>query len=55
MEELSIKTIKDVNGNMYVLDSVLGQGGQGMVCKTKDSTIAIKFVLKNEQKIYKNA
>ena len=49
MEELSIKTIKDVNGNMYVLDSVLGQGGQGMVCKTKDSTIAIKFVLKNEQ------
>ena len=62
MEELSIKTIKDVNGNMYVLDSILGQGGQGMVCRTKDSTIAIKFVLKNEQfltdekyyEIYKN-
>jgi len=62
MEELSIKTIKDVNGNMYVLDSILGQGGQGMVCKTKDSTIAVKFVLKNEQiltdekyyEIYKN-
>jgi serine/threonine protein kinase len=62
MEELSIKTIKDVNGIMYVLDSILGQGGQGMVCKTKDSTIAVKFVLKNEQiltdekyyEIYKN-
>jgi hypothetical protein len=29
MEELSIKTIKDVNGNMYVLDSILGKCGQG--------------------------
>ncbi len=47
--ELPIKTIKDCNGNLYVLDSVLGQGGQGMVCKTKDSAIAIKFVMKNNQ------
>lgn len=62
MEELSIKTIRDNNGNMYVLDSILGEGGQGVVCKTKDSTIAVKFVVKNNQvladekyyEIYKN-
>ena len=48
-KELPIKTIKDSNGNSYVLDSVLGQGGQGMVCKTKDSAIAVKFVMKDDQ------
>ena len=48
-EELKIKTINDVKGNTYTLDSVLGKGGQGMVCKTKDKHIAIKFVMKNDE------
>lgn len=46
--ELPIKTIKDSKGNVYVLDSVLGHGGQGMVCKTKDKAIAVKFVMKDD-------
>lgn len=46
--ELPIKTIKDNKGNVYVLDSVLGHGGQGMVCKTKDKAIAVKFVMKDD-------
>jgi hypothetical protein len=41
MEELSIKTIKDVNGNMYVLDSILGQGGQGTLMRTYSLEIII--------------
>lgn len=49
MEEIKLKTIKDTNGNIYTIDLVLGQGGQGMVCKTKDSHIAIKFVMKNDE------
>lgn len=49
MEEIKLKTIKDTIGNIYTIDSVLGQGGQGMVCKTKDSHIAIKFVMKNDE------
>ncbi len=49
MSDLPISVVKDVNGNVYTLDSVLGQGGQGMVCRTKDSSLAIKFVMKGEQ------
>ena len=49
MEEFKLKTIKDTNGIVYNIDSILGQGGQGMVCKTKDSHIAIKFVMKNDE------
>ena len=45
MDELPINSVKDVNGNVYMIDSILGQGGQGMVCKTKDSAIAVKFVI----------
>lgn len=47
-KELPIKTIKDNKGNVYVLDFVLGHGGQGMVCKTKDKAIAVKFVMKDD-------
>lgn len=49
MDELPINSVKDVNGNIYMIDSILGQGGQGMVCKTKDSAIAVKFVIKDDK------
>lgn len=48
MSDLPINVVKDVNGDIYTLDSVLGQGGQGMVCSTKDSSLAIKFVMNGE-------
>lgn len=47
--DLPVKVIKDEYGNIYTLDSVLGQGGQGMVCRTKDKNIAIKLVMKNDE------
>lgn len=44
-QELPITVVEDINGNKYYLNSVLGQGGQGMVCRTKDSSLAIKFLM----------
>ena len=46
--ELTITYVEDINGNKYYLEKVLGQGGQGMVCRTKDETLAVKFLMNNE-------
>lgn len=56
-QELPITVVEDINGNKYYLDSVLGQGGQGMVCRTKDSSLAVKFLMNGstiieDEKIY---
>ncbi len=52
-EELPIKVVEDNNGNKYYLDSILGQGGQGMVCRTQDKNLAIKFLI-SDDKIVEN-
>ena len=40
--------VEDIYGNVIYLDGEpLGQGGQGIVCRTKDKNIALKFLVKN--------
>ena len=40
--------VEDVYGNIIYLDGKpLGQGGQGIVCRSKDKNIALKFLVKN--------
>ena len=40
--------VEDIYGNVIYLDGdPLGQGGQGIVCRTKDKNIALKFLVKN--------
>lgn len=48
-KELPITYVEDINGNKYYLEKVLGQGGQGMVCRTKDENLAVKFLMKNDK------
>ena len=39
--------VEDIYGNIIYLDgNPLGQGGQGVVSRTKDKNIAIKFLIK---------
>ena len=47
--ELPFSTVKDITGNVYYLDKILGQGGQGMVCRTKDENFAVKLLMRNDE------
>lgn len=49
--ELPFSTVKDITGNVYYLDKILGQGGQGMVCRTKDENFAVKLLMRNDEVI----
>lgn len=40
--------VEDIYGNVIYLEGKpIGQGGQGIVCRTKDKNIALKFLVKN--------
>ena len=43
-EEIKVKKVIDVNGNIHYLDNKIGEGGQGVVYRTKDSSLAVKLV-----------
>ncbi len=45
MKEVPVKIVEDVNDNKYNIESVIGQGGQGVVCRTTDNNLAVKFLL----------
>ncbi len=41
--------VEDIYGDIIYLDGEpLGKGGQGIVCRTKDKNIAIKFLVNDE-------
>ena len=42
-----IEKVQAANGNVIFLDSILGQGGQGMVCRSSDRNLAVKFLTNN--------
>jgi len=51
-EDLNLPNkVEDIYGNVIYLEgSPIGQGGQGVVCRTKDKNIAVKFLI-NKDKI----
>ena len=46
-----IEKVKDVKGNIIYIDKIIGQGGQGMVCRSLDKNLAVKFVTKGDKVI----
>ncbi len=42
---ITIKQIKDSFDSTHIIQSVLGQGGQGLVCRTENPEIVVKFAL----------
>ena len=42
---ITIKQIKDSFDSIHIIQSVLGQGGQGLVCRTENPEIVVKFAL----------
>ena len=46
-----IEKVKDVKGNVIYLDRILGQGGQGTVCRSLDKNLAVKFLTKDNKVI----
>ena len=44
-----IEKVKDVRGNIIYIDKIIGQGGQGMVCRSLDKNLAIKFLTKDNK------
>ena len=44
-----IEKVKDVKGNIIYIDKIIGQGGQGMVCRSLDKNLAVKFVTKGDK------
>ena len=49
MIENQIKKFKDQNSNDIYITEKIGSGGQGMVYRTKDRNIAVKFLSKDDE------
>jgi len=49
MIESQIKKFKDQNSNDLYITEKIGSGGQGMVYRTKDRNIAVKFLSKDDE------
>ena len=47
-----IEKVKDIKGNVIYLDRILGQGGQGMVCRSLDKNLAVKFLTRNNKVVF---